>query len=312
MNNNGKTHNKQYLIDLHKWRSVAALFACIVTLVFAGIGLGGSIILYTRNKWELAEFFRFFTTIANLITAVSAAFIVPYAVEGVKKKRFITPSWLSVMHFCGTICTTLVFIFAITFILSTNPEMAVGGNNLFFHIVCPIAIFISFELVESGHDYKPKDIIFSLIPVFIYSVVYLIMVVFVGKDNGGWEDLYMLNTYTPAYISLPLVWILAAAVAFIIYRLSYVLNKKRQTQLFEKWESGMGTIELNIEVYGLGRFYGINSELNSLTIPIDILDFLAKKYNRNTEDLTKIFVKGMLNGYKESSESPEISKRVRS
>ncbi|MBQ1391672.1 MAG: hypothetical protein IIY82_07970 [Firmicutes bacterium] len=290
---------RQYFISIQKWRSLIALIACIVTLLFSLIAIGSSLVKYARNGWAIADLFRYFTTLANMITALAASFLIPFAINGIRKKRFVTPKWLSMLHYTGTVSTTLILVFALVFILPFDPEFAIGGSNFFLHIVCPIAVLISYELVESKHVYSRKDLLVCLLPIFCYSLVYLVMVVLIGEERGGWEDLYMLNTFVPAYVSLPLVWLLALAIALGIRFVANRLNRRRQNQLTAAWKADAEPVEINIEIYGLGRFYGLHGDRNDLSVPLDILESLAGNYAMPLDNLIKVYMKGLLDGIKD-------------
>ena len=289
----------QYMIALHKWRSVMALIACTVSLVCTAVAVCGSIVLYVKDDAELSELFRYFTTLSNIITALASAFIIPFAINGIRLHRFVYPKWLSLLHYSGTICTTLTFVFAFAFILPTNRELAIGGYNTYLHVVCPLAVLISFEMVEDNYKFSKKDMFLCLTPFIIYSLVYLVMVVFTGK----WEDMYMITYFVPAYVSLPAMWLLALGVAFTIRKLTNALIQKRQKKITAAFdEREYDKVELNIEVFGLGRFYGHHDDEDDLSVPYDILDTLAKKYSLNVYDLLQIYNKGLIDGVKERKE----------
>ena len=101
--------------------------------VISLIAIGSSLVKYARNGWAIADLFRYFTTLANMITALAASFLIPFAINGIRKKRFVTPKWLSMLHYMGTVSTTLILVFALVFILPFDPEFAIGGSNLFLH-----------------------------------------------------------------------------------------------------------------------------------------------------------------------------------
>ena len=83
--------SRQYLIDIQKWRSLAALAACVVTLVFSVIAINKGMVEYVQRGTSVSNLFRFFTTLSNMMTALAASFITPFAVNGIRKKRFVMP-----------------------------------------------------------------------------------------------------------------------------------------------------------------------------------------------------------------------------
>ena len=290
---------RQYMVNINAWRSKVAFFACLVTLVCATTSIVLSFIWYSEHGYNPARALRFFTNISNTITLFASAFIMPFAINGIRKKRFVIPKWLSLLFYSGTICTTVVFLFAVVFILPFNREFAIGGKQFFLHIVCPIMVLTSFQFVEAKYEYSLKERLLCLMPFIIYSFVYTYMVVIKGEANGGWGDVYMLNTFLPAYITFPAMWIAVFLVAGGIKKLSDVLQKIREKKMFDAWKEDADPIEVNIEMYGLGRYYGLHCDQNDLTVPLDIIENVAKRYNRKVEDLYNIYAKGLFHGIEE-------------
>ena len=61
-----------------------------------------------------------------------------------------------------------------------------------------------------------------------------------------------------------------------------------------------GDVEAKIEAYGLGSMMSQIKDENSILIPLDILNYIAKKSHVNTEDLIKSYITGLINGQKAS------------
>lgn len=301
MRHDRKPKARQYLIDLQRWRSAVALIACSATFLLSVVTITAALIYYIRMGWLISDYFRYFTTISNILTALVAAFIIPFAVNGLRRKRFVYPKWLFLLHYTGVICTTMTFVFAMVFILPWDPAFAVGGGSLYLHVICPIAILIAFELVESGCRLTKRDTLFCLIPFFAYSLVYCFMVVVLGREKGGWEDLYMLNTFVPFYVSMPAAYLLAYGIATVIRVVSNRLGQRRQARMLALWSKDLDPIEVNIEVFGLGRYNGLMSDKSELSVPYDILEPLAERYAMEPDALLRVYMKGLLDAVTENS-----------
>lgn len=293
-----KNSSRQYLVSINKRRSVISLIACIIILVCSVIALDISIIYYVRTSQPIYLHFTYFTSISNMLTALASSFIIPFAVNGIRKKRFILPKWLSMLHYSGTICIAMVLVFMMAFILPYDKASAIGGPNIFLHVINPIVIMFSFFMVESHYDYSKKEVLLCTLPFVIYSLVYIVMVVMIGPENGGWEDLYKANTFAPIYITAPAAFVLVYIIALIIKKISDVLYLKRNEHMLSSWKEEADPIEVNIEVFGLGHYYGIHDDRNSMSIPMDILDLIAERYDMNVVDLYNVYTKGLLNGMK--------------
>ncbi|MCR4893244.1 MAG: hypothetical protein K5911_00735 [Eubacteriales bacterium] len=295
---NEKKKARQYLIDLQRDRSVIALAACIVTLVFAVGAITRGVVTYTCNGEGLGHLFRFFTTLSNIMTALAASFIIPYAVSGIDRKRLVYPRWIAMLHYSGTVNTTITMLFSMTFILTVNPAAAIGGHNFYLHVICPIAVLVSFLMVESSRELSRKDVICCLVPFFLYSMVYVLMVVILGV----WEDFYMFNTLMPFYFSLPAMWILGCLIAFAVRKVSAVLSAKRRDAMLRGFRRDMEPIEIKIEVFGLGRHNGMAGDINDLNIPYDILRMLSERFGLDVTNLAEVYVRGLLDGAAEKEE----------
>ena len=295
---NEKKKARQYLIDLQRDRSAVALAACVITLVFTVGAITWGVVTYTRTGRSLGHLFRFFTTLSNMMTALAASFIIPYAVSGIARKRFVYPRWIAMLHYSGTVNTTLTMLFSMTFILKVDPVSAIGGHNFYLHIICPTAVLVSYLMVESGQELSKKDALKCLVPFFLYSIVYVVMVVFLGV----WNDFYMFNVIMPYYISLPGMWILGCLIALGVRKASSKLSERRKKILLSSWSEDLDPIEIRIELFGLGRYNGMAGDMNELTIPYDILKMISERYGLDASDLAAVYTRGLLDGAAEKEE----------
>ncbi len=294
---------RQYIINLQRNRSLVALLASLVSLFFAIYAITSGLILYARNGARPIDLFQYFTIDANAITAFASAMIIPYAIDGFRKKRFYCPKWAVLFYYSGTVCTTLIMFYAVFIISRIDKQNAFGGYNFYLHLVCPIMILVSFFLIESYYRLSIKDAALSVIPVFIYAIVYIYEVVIVGENAGGWEDIYYFTKYFSFIISfiamLTIAFLFALAIRALYNKLSYIRKQKLISSL---WSEGVSPVEIKIEFFGLGRFFGRKEHKSYATLPLDIMQLVSDKYNIKIEELINAFVKGMLDKIKESKD----------
>ena len=288
-----------HLVNLYKWRSIIAFIACLITIVFT-LGSVAYGIIYDPPEWVKTEF-QWFTVDSNCLTAFAAIMIVPFAIDGIRRKRFIYPKWALIIHYAGTICTTLTFVFALGIISWFDPELAFGEENIFLHIVCPLAVLVSFFMVESNHKLTIKDTFIALIPFVIYSLFYIYNVVF----TGNWQDHYHLNMVVPYYVSTPLMYLLVYHIAVFIRKIHNKLVDYREKKMKMLWDEDIDPVTVKIEVYSLGVHAGLHQNLYDVSIPFDILHDLSEKINIDISDLAKAFVKGALDGLKDRERNKE-------
>ena len=286
---------REYLTVLLRRRSVIALCCVILTLILAFYGIIAGV---NRTNTVLHEngfmSFIYYTMISNAFAALSAAFVFPFAVEGIRKKRFIMPKWTALLHYMATTSIAVTMVFVLTFISWASPDDAFGGANLVPHVICPPLILLSFFQMESGHLFTWKDRLLGIVPCFLYLTVYYVEVVLIGEANGGWPDIYHVREYLSPALAIPAFLLLAFGVSTAVALLSDFLTKKRSKKMFLLWKKDLDPMEVKIEAYGMGRMAALYSEENNIQIPYDILTDLAKMYHIDTEDLMRSFVKGLM------------------
>lgn len=300
-NKRGKMSGGKYMISLHDWRSRTALIACTVTLFDSLAMIGKGMVEYAADGADVRDLFHYFTVNSNFLTAIASATIIAYTVDGIRKKRFTYPKWTALLHYCGTVCTTLTMIFAVGLISWYDPRMAFGGTNLFLHLICPLLVLIAFFLVESDNHYTVRDTMIALIPFAIYCLIYLYEVVVVGPEQGGWSDFYHFMDFVPLYVSLPAMCLLAFGIATGIRLLSNRMNTVRRQKLTALWAEDASPVEVKIEVFGLGRFTGRNGDKNNISLPLDILEMLSERYGIKLDELIRAYTKGVTDGLQDRS-----------
>ena len=139
---------------------------------------------------------RFFTNLSNVLVALSSAITLFYNCRNAIKDEYVFPKFAVAFKFVGTVAVSVTF-FTVVFYLA--PVFAVNGhgyfalftgNNFFLHFFTPVLEIISFVFFEKGEPVSFPFTFAGLIPTALYSIVYAVMVVAVGEENGGWADFY--------------------------------------------------------------------------------------------------------------------------
>ena len=295
-----------YLTNLFRHYSIIALCSGICTLIFSFYGIiAGVIRTVERMKANGFFAFAFFTMIANILAALSVSFIIPYAVEGIKKKRFVLPKWVAIFHYISTTSVAIMLVFVLAFVSWSSPYDAFGDSNFVTHIICPILILISFFQIENRYTYTTKDYFIGCIPIYIYEIIYYIEVVLIGEANGGWKDIYHVQEHLPPFVAIISLMLLGLGTSYLIAIISNYLTKKRESKMFQYWKNEIDPIEAKIEAYGLGNAMSRIKDENNIMIPIDILDYLSKKSNINIDELIESYVTGLISCQKEMNKNRE-------
>ena len=137
--------------------------------------------------------FCYFTIDANILAALSCLVQIPFCVKALTGGEATRPAWAFKLKYVGTVLLTLTMLVVVCYLIPVQGlRKMTASSNLYLHILCPPLVILSFLLLEKG-KIKKRDALWSTGTVLIYAAVYLIMVVAVGPDKGGWPDFYNFN-----------------------------------------------------------------------------------------------------------------------
>lgn len=268
--------------------------AAIIVSLCTFIGVTKSIGAYGETQLQ------FFTMLSNLLSATGALFMLPYAVEGIRKKRFTLPRWVCLFQYAGAVSVFITMFCACTIITITlGADFAFGGVQLWLHLIIPILALVLFLAVESDHYLTKKDTVLALIPFWIYVAFYFVMVVLVGKENGGWNDLYQV-TRMPIWLSFLMLFSTGYAAAIFLRIIHNRIIDKSIAKLTANWNEEISSVELKIEAFGLGRYMASHLDKNEIIIPMDLFSLMADKCDVSIEELCRAYLKGALSDPKEN------------
>jgi hypothetical protein len=193
-----------------------------------------------------------FTVNSNILAALSSFAVIPYAIDGIRKKEYVLPDWVVVFMMMGTTAVTLTFLVSL-FILSPVKGFVLifTGSRFFLHGVCPILNILAFCLFVTSHKITVKQSVFALIPVGIYAIVYFVMVVLIPKELGGWDDFYGFATRIPFWIPAVLILPLTFGITTLIrlwHNRSFVNRRKNEAQIFLDYFDGKEAKEIIFEM----------------------------------------------------------------
>lgn len=288
---------REYLTNFYKRRSIIALCSGLFTLILSFYAIIAGVIrtVETLGINGFSSFF-YFTMISNTLAAFSVAFVIPFAVDGIKRKNFVLPKWVAEFNYISATSITIMLVFVLFFMSWASPYDAFGGSiNIILHVFCPTFILLSFFQIENKYIYSIKDCFIGCLPFFIYIIIYFIEVVLIGEENGGWKDLYRIQEFTSPLLAIPLLLLFGFFISWLIAMISNYLTKKREERMFLNWKKDINPLEAKIEAYGLGNMIGQKINEDNMLIPLDILDYLAQKSNTKTEDLIKSYIVGLTN-----------------
>ena len=284
---------------------------CIIALVFSIIMFLSVCIGVVRNLLAVPdEFvqevgyktFRMFTVLSNMLIASCAFLAIPFEVEGLRHRNYHLPRWIVNLIFVGATGVSLTFFVTITVLApyAGFKLMFLQRSNLFLHTICPILSIFIIIFVNDDHTISFKTSLFAMIPVVIYSILYMILAIFIGEENGGWRDHYR---FTQLFIGdfnvpWPIVLIAALGVVFGLLTVLRLIHNKvheiRKAQI-EKYyqqaeEFNYPTIREAVEkLASYERKYDKGGEV---IVPRRIIKMMEKKYQSGIplSDLCNLYV----------------------
>jgi hypothetical protein len=253
------------LVRKNRIQCMCALISCAIVVVCVCIGVTMNLTtLYDQNFDNMGiRTFCMFTVNSNILAALSSFAIIPYAIDGLRKKEYVLPNWVVVFMLTGTTAVALTFLVSL-FILSPVKGFVLifTGSRFFLHGVCPILNILAFCVFVTSHKITVKQSFFALIPVAIYAIVYFVMVVLIPKDLGGWDDFYGFATRVPIWISATVILPLTFGITTLVrlwHNHSFSKRRQNEAQIFLDYFDGkeareilfeMGKARAKIQPYG--------------------------------------------------------------
>ena len=290
------------LVRRNRIQCICALISCAIVVICVCIGVTMNLTtLYDEDFDNMGiRTFCMFTVNSNILAAVSSFAVIPYAIDGIRKKEYVLPNWVVVFMMTGTTAVALTFLVSL-FILSPVKGFVLifTGSRFFLHGVCPILNILAFCLFITSHKVKVRETFFSLIPVAIYATVYFIMVVVITEANGGWDDFYGFATRIPFWVSAILILPLTFGIATLVrlwHNSSFVKRRRNEAQIFLDYFEGKDAAHIITE---MGKARAKLQPSGDVIVPM----FVIKKVMIFTESELDIDTacRMYLNGYLEAS-----------
>ena len=185
----------------------------VIYAVSAFFTVGGEGNMQVRNT----HCFIYFTVDSNILAALTSVLMLVYQIKGKG-----IPQWALITKFVGATAVGVTF-FTVVFFLGPlmGYKAMFAGNNLYLHMVVPLLEMASFCLWETGRPLSFRESLWGVLPTVVYGTVYLVMVIVIGPEKGGWFDFYGFNMGGLWYVS----YIAMAAATLGLCQLLRFLNR---------------------------------------------------------------------------------------
>ena len=270
---------KDPVIRSNRGQCLFALIGACVVAVCVCVGVTMNLVtIYDENFDHMGiRTFCMFTVDSNILAGLTMLLCIPYTIDGLRSGYYHLPDWVVVLMHISVTAVSLTFLVSL-FILAPFKGFVLifTGSRFFLHGVCPILSILTFCCFIRSHMVRLKESFLALIPVFIYAAVYLVMVVFIGEENGGWNDFYGFATRIP-------VWIWLAAILPITYGIAALLRlghdkcclvqRKKDAELCRRAYSGADLCEV---VENMARSHKKEMNTENLVIPTQIIKHMIE------------------------------------
>ena len=297
------------LVRKNRIQCLLALISCAIVVVCVCIGVTMNLTtLYDEDFDNMGiRTFCMFTVNSNILAALSSFTVIPYAIDGIRKKEYILPDWVVVFMMTGTTAVALTFLVSL-FVLSPVKGFVLifTGSRFFLHGVCPILNILAFCVFVTSHKITVKQSFFALIPVAIYSFVYFVMVVLIPKELGGWDDFYGFATRMPLWISVTSVLPLTFGITTLIrlwHNRSFVNRRKNEAQIFLDYFDGKEAKEILSEMGKARAKIQPSGDVIVPTVVIKKIMYFTDS-TLSINDACKIYLDGYLASVREYSSVP--------
>ncbi len=197
----------------------------IIALTFYSTGYMFFISGSGNMRVNRAVIFRYFTVDSNILCAVSCVFSLIHMLLGNKTES----KAVMLFRYAGTAAVTVTMMTVLLFLGPLYGYASMFSRwNLWLHLLGPLLSILSFVCLErDGTRPEKKHLFLSLLPVIVYGLVYLVMVVMLGSEKGGWPDFYAFNAGGRWYISYAVMIAATALIGIALRKLRTVQVKRK-------------------------------------------------------------------------------------
>lgn len=300
-------HRKALIVN--RARCIVALAFSILMVLAVSIGVVRNLMAVPDEYVQEVGYktFRMFTVLSNILVASCAFLAIPFEIDGLRHRNYHLPRWIIELIFVGVTGVALTFVVTIAILgpYAGYKLMLFERSNLFLHTICPILSILFFIFVNDDHTISFKSSILAMIPMMIYSVLYMILAIFIGEENGGWRDHYRFTQIKIGDFTVPwpLVLVGALLVVFgILTVLRLIHNKvhkirKQQIERYYQLSDEFNYDTIQEAITKLAQDEKKYDKGGEVTVPRRIIKMMEKKYKSNIplNELCIIYLNEYLN-----------------
>lgn len=296
-------------VNMTRRHCLFTMFSAAVVVICVCIGVTMNLTtIYDENFDHMGlRTFCMFTVNSNILMAASMALVFPYTLDGLRKHNFHLPRWVADMVYAGVTAVALTFLISLLVLAPVKGfRLIFTGSRFFLHGLCPVLAIIAFCFFMSEQRVRLKDTLFTLIPVFIYAVLYYVMVVVVGEHRGGWNDFYGFATQLPVWIPAVTIMPLTFLIATVLRVFHNRTFDKRRREEAAYFSEVFAHADIRQIVGAMARFHRESGKGRDIVVPGRVIAIMVENNEGDCtwEECCGIYLKE----YLESSEVMDIKK----
>ena len=256
-----------------------ALIGAAVVAVCVIIGVTMNLVtLYDENFDHMGiRTFCMFTVNSNILAGLSMMLCLPYTIDGLRTGNYHLPDWVVGLMYVTVTAVALTFLVSL-FILSPVKgfRLIFSGSRFFLHGVCPLLSIVTFCCFINSHIVRVREIPLALVPVLVYAAVYIVMVVVIGEENGGWDDFYGFVTRAPFWVSALVIFSVTCVITMLLRAAHNICCLHRREKDAELYRATYGETDLRQVIAGMARSQKRELRLKNPTIPIQMIGYMIE------------------------------------
>ena len=259
---------------------------CLLALISAGIVavcvcagvIMNLVTLYDENFDHMGiRTFCMFTVDSNILAGLSMLLCLPYTVDGLRTGYYHLPDWVVVLMHISVTAVSLTFLVSLFILAPVKGFVLIfTGSRFFLHGVCPVLCIVTFCCFINSHLIRMREAVLAMVPILLYGAVYLVMVVLIGEERGGWNDFYGFATRVPLWVSLLVILPLACGISLLL-RLAHnkccLRRRNKDAALYREAYQGA---DLRQVVENMARSHKKELKTDSIVIPSQTIGYMIQ------------------------------------
>ena len=266
-------------IQSNRMQCLLALISAGVVAVCVCVGVTMNLVtIYDENFDHMGlRTFCMFTVDSNILAGLSMLLCIPYTVDGLRTGYYHLPDWVVVLMHIAVSAVALTFLVSLCILSPVKGFVLIfSGSRFFLHGVCPVLCIITFCFFINSHLVRLWESLLALIPVLIYAAVYLVMVVVIGEEKGGWNDFYGFATRLPLWIPVTLIMPLTFAISSLIRFLHNRCCLRRRSRDAALYRAAYSGADLGEVVENMARSHRKELRTRSIVIPATLIWYMIE------------------------------------